>query len=87
MAQAFGALSHFSNQVTTSDVERCHETSKHGQEGNVVTILTHLDKRGLTADAIQCLSQSLVVLADILVLEGVAVFISISINGVRYDVP
>ena len=83
MAQAFGALSHFSNQVTTSDVERCHETSKYGQVGNDVTIQTHLDIRGLTADAIQCLGQSLVVLADILVLEGVAVFISISINRVR----
>ena len=52
-----------------------------------VTVLTHLDKCGLTADVIQCLSQSLVVLADILVLQGVGVFIFISLNGARQDVP
>jgi len=87
IAQAFRALSHFSNQVTISDVERCRDTSRHSQGGSGLTVPTHLDKCGLTADPIQCLSQSLVVLADILVLERVAVFISISINGARQDVP
>jgi len=73
VTQGFDAFSHFSNQVTISDVERCYETSQDATKRCSATVLTHLDECGLTADAIQCLSQRLVVLADILVLEGVSI--------------
>lgn len=62
-------FSHFFNQVTISDVERFHKTSQHSQQGSA-TLHTHLDKCGSGADAIECLRQRLIELANILVLKG-----------------
>ena len=72
VAQGFEGFSHFSNQVTISDVERFYETSQDATKRCSATVLTYLDGCALTADAIQCLSQRLIVVADILVLEGVS---------------
>src|SRR5258708_36327960 len=66
---SFRLDSHFSNQVTTSGVERFHDTSHYEWKSIPTTVPTHLDKRSFSADVIQRLCQALIVLADILVLK------------------
>jgi hypothetical protein len=48
------------------------------------TVPTHLDKRSFGADAIQCLRQGLIVLADIFVLKQRGVFTP-GLCTVRYE--
>ena len=63
--------SQVSNQETTSEVERFHETSEYDDRWVYTTALTHLNKRSFSTNAIKYLCQGLVVLANILVLKKV----------------